>query len=476
MLSLETAVSPGEPIFIQLPTLSIGLHKVVIAAFKGQEAEAERIGDLNVLMRIREAHPWSSGVSSHGPLSIELDPTNPTMEQLWEGIAEINVRGPVDRTIKCCISMYDSVNERAIFIRKLPPVDLPLTSEKWRQHFHKNIRESKEAQYAYDTARMCELEFSADELGAFTIKCERDFTPLRWTIRRVDRRYMARLHEDLGSDGVLSICRIPFETPTTIESLNLSSDYPVPASGGLYVAEMGEFTSSIILPPEVRKLEDLRFEMRIEEIGDGIDSLLRLIIFATLWGNARLPGDLASATRQRTVMLGLTSRIFQILGGDLWGDAEASLRSDNFMILKRGLSITRDEAVLGAALSHEVESLASASPTTRALQLHTLLQRFVSLPNAANTTATRTGEVIRRSGSERSDDSLWLTELALRLASDPAHVMAWASDQLRDGLERLIEFPTVARAARFLVLGIDQYVRTRTLSAADELYAGWRCQ
>jgi hypothetical protein len=41
-LSLELAINPGEPIFIELPSLPIGLHKVSIAALSGGRTVAER--------------------------------------------------------------------------------------------------------------------------------------------------------------------------------------------------------------------------------------------------------------------------------------------------------------------------------------------------------------------------------------------------------------------------------------------------
>jgi hypothetical protein len=479
-LSLELAINPGEPIFIELPSLPIGLHKVSIAALSGGGTVAEPIGDLDVLMRIREARPWSSEVNPQGPLSVDLEPTAPTLEQLWEGRAEISVRGPAERSIKCCISMFESENGRATLVRKLPPISLPLTSEKWRQHFDKHVRESKEAQSTYDDARLCELEFTADELGAFTLRCKREFTPLRWTIRRVGQGYVARMHEDVGSGGALVVSRVSFERPAIIEQLEAVSEYVVPGSGGLYVARLGDFASAIILPATVRRLEDLRCEPRIDDRERSAAALLRIIKFASLWGSARLPGDFVSATRQRAVLRALTLQIFRVLGGDNWGDAEAAAhdRPDKLVSLKRCVSNNREEAALGAALMYEIETMASAKQGTRPLRLSALVGRFVSLPRATTSTFVESarnsggGGILRRVRSESPDDGSWLAELALRLASDPAHVEAWAGEHLRGGLTRLIELPTLARAARFLVLATHQRLNSRI--AAGELYAGWR--
>jgi hypothetical protein len=65
----------------------------------------------------------------------------------------------------------------------------------------------------------------------------------------------------------------------------------------------------------------------------------------------------------------------------------------------------------------------------------------------------------------------WLAEFGLRLASSPKDVAAWAGTHLRPGLNRLLEVPTLARAARFLVIATDRHLQSR--AAPSELYAGW---
>ena len=66
---------------------------------------------------------------------------------------------------------------------------------------------------------------------------------------------------------------------------------------------------------------------------------------------------------------------------------------------------------------------------------------------------------------------MWLSELALRLASNPAVVEEWAGEKLHAGTTRLLEAPTLARAARFLVIATDRHLQSRT--APGERYASW---
>ena len=65
-----------------------------------------------------------------------------------------------------------------------------------------------------------------------------------------------------------------------------------------------------------------------------------------------------------------------------------------------------------------------------------------------------------------------LSELALRLASDPATVEAWAGEDVRVGLTQLLETPSLARSARFLVIATDFYSPIE--SQSEDAHAGWR--
>ena len=143
------------------------------------------------------------------------------------------MRGPAGRRIECRVSMFERADDPAVLVCQLPPVNLPLTGEQWRDHFDRNVRQLRKAQTAYDSARFCEVEFSAGELSAFTVRCEREFTPLRWTGHRVKEKYVVRLQEDIGSGGRLVVFRVPFEQPTMIELLEMSAKHAVPEAGGL---------------------------------------------------------------------------------------------------------------------------------------------------------------------------------------------------------------------------------------------------
>jgi len=460
-LTLES-IAPGVPTFVELPQLPVGLHTVRVSARQTPGGETELLGDLDVVMRIREAQPWSVGVSPHGPLSFQIEPAVPTLEELWEGRVELSIHGPARRFLKCRVSLFERNGEAPVVARGLPPMLLPLGAEGWRTHFEKHFREERDAQKAYDTARVCEIEFSAEELGAFKIRSEREFTPLRWALRKQGQAYLLRLLEDVGSDAELAVTRLSFENPSQEEVLSRQLEYEISAAGGLYAARLGEFTAAIVVPPMIRDFSDFGCVPRIDRLDRSTDGIIQLIRLARLWSTARLPGNFFSVSRQRKVLQAITFHVFRVMGGDTWANAELTARDSDkqFARLRHAVFKQHEEAVIGRALLTNCADLATASHETRIKHMATIVVRYFALRSRTS------------AGSSRgADDPAWLSELALRLASNPAGVEVWAGQQLRSGIANLLELPTLARAARFLVVATDHQLQSCT--APGELYAGW---
>jgi len=477
-LSLSLALTdtpPGEPIFIELPPLPVGLHKFSVAARSGSGPRSEVVGDLDVVMRVRHARPWSPGVTTHGPLEVELDPAAPSLEQLWEAKLAVVVRGPAGRQVKCRVRMFTRGVEGPSFERALPGVRLPFSSDDWTRQFETNLRRDEDAQHAYDDANVCEIEFSADELGVFTLRCEREFTPLRWSLRRDASGYVARLHDDAGS-GVPVIERYSFERPTVGETLPHGTEHRALRGGGLYVAALGDVTASFIVPP--LKGLALHCEPRIDGGRRTPEFVVRLLSLARLWGSARLSGDLIAGARQRVVIRAITAHLQSLLSGRAWAGAEANLRNEHGLLeLKRSISEKGSELGLGSGLLLEYKSLADYPPPKRAARLASLAESFrLVAPSArqrefVGRSNTPGLTVVRRVQGVGPEHSPWLAEFALRAASDPVTLVAWAGEHFYAGIRTLLSVPTLARAARFLVLAVD--LQKQSLAASGEIYAGW---
>ncbi len=459
--SLElTSVVPGEPIFVELPQLPVGLHTVRISTRSSLAGEVEPLGDLDIVMRIREARPWLPGVSPHGPLLVQLDPSAPTLEQLWEGRVEVALRGPVGRRVVCKISLLDADTGVPRVTKRLEPMRLPVTPADWRSHFETHFRKTPRARRAYDTARACEIEFTAEELGAFSIQCEREFSPLRWAVRRSGQDQIARLLDDSGDTNSPTVARLSFETPCVEEPLEYAPAYIVPNTGGLFVARKGELTAAVIIPPPEPELGNLCCNPRTDEQIRSVDSVIRALAISRLWAQARVLGDLLSAIRQRDVLLALTRHVFLLVAGENWTKAEAAACNGTagIAVLEQAVSRRREDAEIGAALRGQYVALAGATREERICAIAELAAKHLAIGR----------------GAVCEEDPEWLSELALRLASDPGGVEVWAGRGFRVGIRRLLEeLPTLARAARFLVVATDLHLESR--AASREIYAGWEC-
>lgn len=485
-LSLSLTDTPtGEPIFVELPSLPVGLHKVSVTARSRSGANSEVAGDLEVVMRVREARPWSPGSTTHGPLEVEMDPAAPSLEQLWEGKASILIRGPAGRRAMCRVQMFARQGEAPLFERQLPPVTLPHSSEEWARHFEAHLKNDKQAQHAYDEARISEVEFSADELGGFTIHCEREFTPLRWSVRREQTEFIARLHDDADS-GEPIIQFFSFERPTLGKTLPAVRDHVSPSAGGLYVATLRKFMASIVVPPIVNNLAELGC---VPKLGIGsctVGHIVQLVRFARLWSRARLSGDLIAGIRRRTVLRSLMAGIWALFGGNHWGHleddfsrGEIGLASLRRAISSKGSSSRLDRTATDPAQIFPREllkQLGIAPLDKRGAALVELIERLRLMPYSARSrpTAPLASSMQSRlalGGAPGVRGTAWVAEFALRMASDPATLDAWAGGELEDGIKILLEAPTLARSARFLVLAVAQ--QRQPAIQPDEIYEGW---
>ena len=255
-----------------------------------------------------------------------------------------------------------------------------------------------------------------------------------------------RLLDDSGDSEQLVVRRMSFETPCVDESLAPASEYQVPDSGAMYVAGNGRFSTAIIVPPSVvHGLDGLRCNPRIERQGRSIDALVRAIKIASLWGGARLAGDLMSALRQRDVMRELVRDVFRLICGDNWTEAEDRYTSNNFKALEtlsRTVSKHASEAAVGVEILQDAESLAADTCEAGIQRLASLASRYHLTPNppiASNSRFVREGD-LTGSAPTGVNSPEWLAEFLLRLASNPASVETWAGEHL---LHDALKFVTV---------------------------------
>lgn len=450
--------SPGAPVFVQLPPLRPGPHRIIAtagtthgegdSASPGSRSQSEPSGlggELSCVVR----EPRTAAAGQAGALSFAVLPTAPSLEDVWEDRIEIHVAAPGAASLRGHV-MLRGIGGQELFRRQFV-VPSPCGTDEWRREF---APARKVAEAKYDDAQACVLEFDAGALGRGRVTAERDFTPLRWAVRANGHRAVlidSQGRTDLAVSTVL--CAAPSieqraDSATALEGISIGD------GGALVVARSGGLeAATVVVPPQrVNSFSALSGEPPIVPVPVRESSALTALArTAALWERARLAGSSLAEMRRTAAVEALVGRLTGAVAGGRWAEVEEVLRERGpraAVDIMRGLVANRpDERGVGVVLGERVESTADAPIVEAERVLICALTPFVRVPSL---------EV--------------LAAYALRLAASPAQARAlvegWdKTDSGTDARERalidgLLACPVVLRAARYFV------VATRALMLA----------
>jgi hypothetical protein len=446
----------GEVAYVRLAALSPGM---MVCAIRAQSADGEGVeGTLRIL--VREPRPWSRGRPSNTLVTITARPAQPTMEQLWEGRAELDVRGAEGRAARLTISFEDGTKQ--LGVKRVAGVSLPLDARAWLETFDKEVRRDPRMQAAFDDARVCRVSVDVDDVGTATFEFEREFVPVRWKFRAASKTTVLRLINDSAAETV-DVARYSFTDPLTRVAENaadLLHGVQPPEDGGLFVAETGNYRRGVVVPPLLRTFQDLSCRPRISIAGRSVSRVLELLACAQRWSTAHIPGGIAAVTRQRAVMEAIAEAIAEQLCGADWVRVERGTSSAGGSLhamerLAGTISPRAEHRPIGQAIVRDATWYGTAPLAERVARFSTVTKRTLasSWPDAA---------VALEHPSE----------FVLRLASDPAGFLAWAGARAEPGVRALFNFTTYTRAARCLVLVVHRTLPP-TAIRPDHIYEGW---
>lgn len=445
------SIPPGECVFIELPKLSVGFHTLRVQANNPTREGEESVGDLELL--IREPKTWDPenlrvlGNNLQGALNIEVDPESPTMEQLWEGQADIVLRGPVGKSIECIVTLIDESGSLSK-LKIIEQLRLPSTPDIWRRYFETNFLNIESNSSNYCRAKLCEIEFNAGDLGKLNWKFGRQFSPLCWVVKEDSNGSLLTLVETTGSSTQTQVCQYSYEEPNEPENidLNRAHDGFRVEKGGMFVAHQGDFSTAVVLQDSQGFPKDPNFLRKTQDNGQLEESAICILQCIGLWSGAQLLNNNVSAKGQRDVLHALLTRLFSILAGPEWANAETSPLIHAVRLRKLERLVASDVA----------EELSGARAQFARISTYWRLEGFSKLMVASY-----------QGILDHSD-----CEFALRLASDPATASAWADKSLGHKVRLLIKHPVLARAARFLVLALEHRTQDQA-GIRDKLYPGW---
>lgn len=427
-----------NPLFIDVEELREGKHTLnLIATSQGRPTT----GTLN--FRIRSPRDNSNEpIATSSPLRVLCTPATPTMEQLWDSSAMIEVQGPDSRTAEFEVVLYrDRHCTLPLGARKFGPMRLPISADTFSIAFQASIG-VVHVQNAYDEASACMLHTRTSTLGHQVIRCERESVPLRWALRHENQNYIIRTVQ-LDEQRPIKVFHYAFETPDQMTALPDSmfvDGYRVPEQGGLYFANSDTQRCSVLVPARIHSLTDLGLSnVRIWRQRTESD-IAQLFAAFEVWSTARLPGDLFARRRREHVLQRLKNKIVELLCGGDWAASERNMVDDPNLLNTLGGKVSQDSRhkPLSTMLRTKSEELGQLSVPAAAEFLVRGLSSYADLP------------VISLAHDHGISSQQWLTEFALRVFTETGQVRSWAADEFFTSLSYLLRNAIVARAARIV--------------------------
>jgi hypothetical protein len=438
-------------ILVGFADLEVGTHELHVALSASDDGEALLEGAFEIRIRSPRTRPPSG--SPREALAILAAPVTPTLSELWDGRAVIEVLGPTQIEVELQATLQD--RSAAKLAQRSCAASLPVEPADWPGLLEDLILSHPDMRDAYGESEACVLRASHEQLGAVTLRCEREFTSLRWTPARDGEGPFIRLIDNTEEHNVEEVRLFEFASPDRHRPADLGARAVLRSrAGGLALAEAGDARAAAILPPTVHDFKDLRVEPRLQPAPRSVEGVLALIDLAELWGSASRPADPFAEHARFKVLRALSRHIAALIGGGRWSAIERRAGDEDRPF---------DQAALEAAVGERSQQRALARDVARwvePLSKAPLSERVASLATALALHA--------RSFAYRSEDPRF-AEFLLRLASAPESLADWPESEIESDVRRVLDAPVLLRAARLLVLAIDARVTT----GAPSSFAGW---
>src|ERR1700730_9787366 len=180
-----------SPVYVDLGPLEPGRYKLHVITQIESEKAARPAGILSIT--IRSPRVSQSPETPATPFRVIVSPATPSLEEFWAGDATVELVGPKGRRAAGKIEMFkDSNCQDLIIARELPAMNLPCTAGAWQERIN-SLQNDVKVQNACSEARLCRILSRCEELGDFTLNCEREFAPVRWILKHENNGYWLRL-------------------------------------------------------------------------------------------------------------------------------------------------------------------------------------------------------------------------------------------------------------------------------------------
>ena len=446
---------PNTEFFVELSELDVGPHSIDFELMSHNLAVPFAEGSLTI--EVRAAPVRYSGGSIREGLMLLADPPAPVMEDVWEGRSSLELLGPIGAEVTVTASLERIRGE--VLAKEHVKLHTPVDAAKWLKSALRPLQASKVLRDHYDEADVLALTASNPDLGAVYLRCEREFSPLRWVLGRDRHGPYARLVDNTDRSAA-TVTGYSFRSPDTPEQLSpSSSDMLRWPTGGLLSASSNNLQALVIVPPDVHgDLSDLREALPEPELHSRLrtsDEVLALMDLCDQWASASYFGDPFAALERQKVLRILTAGVVSIAARSPWWSRleRRGGRTDSYVFqeLREGVGAEEYQLAIADEISRRLGAWHALDPGKRAHEFGSIL--------ATSSYRNHVGEKADR-----------VAEFLLRASSEPSTLKSWPAEEKVVHVERTLKFPFLIRVARFVVLGIHL---DSDDDNSDSTYRGW---
>jgi hypothetical protein len=425
-------------LFLSLDGLAVGTYEVVVSL--GDPAGDGRHTGGTLIVTIHDPQVRAEGASSGEGIRLRTSPAQPTLPELWDGRAILEVDGPAETSADLAIRLRDVDGKQLGSLRR--SLRLPVSASAWLRLFGR-MREAPELARHYDEADLADLSFSRAGIGFATLCCERGFQGLRWVIRarHHDGGYAARLIDRTDGDPV-SVEFFSVERPLIGQSQPAEREFVGPPRGGLLWASNGEQAAGQIIPPDPNQL--LRLGPAQPSVPTGqksLDAVHNLMRSHRQWKDAELPAHPFGMRERQRVLDALATAMAVMLAPGRWASFEQRIVG----VPTSEVDLTQAKALVGDSAPQRAVAEAISMSLWQWDSPETLIRGF--------------GDAIAGlASSSGMPNPVKGARFLLQLASSPGELLDWDESERNQYLRCVFTNPALIRAARFAVLGTVEEV------------------
>ena len=436
-------------LYVSLGELSPGAHRLDVVL----HGAAGVVADETAEVHIRQPQVAVDSGSQREGLRLLSSPVAPTLDELWAGLADIEVVGP--EGLKAQLSFALTRRGGAQLAGHSFEITLPVDPNRWRARFNGELARRKQLLDCYDDAEACVVAVSHPDLGRVTLRVERAFVPMRWARGADKAGSFARL-VDHTAEGPPEISTFSFARPDRKVGATLDARGSIRLSeGGLVLASTPNSAASAILTRQVHDFRDLRLKVECGPVGKSPTAISSLLLCAHHWRSATVSNAAIDNHFREQVLARIAMQLAVEICGGSWGFVERSIESG------KELSTSKIQEAVGQARYQR----AIASD---------LLAVSKSLPDSTPEALAETfSQVVGRhyGGALAALDApgIGLGEFVLRMATDPGSAQHLDDTDFDARLKLVLESPVLLRSARFFAL----MRRSATDPGRDGLLGTW---